>query len=48
MHVETSVGWRIRPSQVVPEEVVTVHLGFEAGDVTVAEVFTELIDLFQF
>lgn len=45
LHVETGVRRRIGPSQVVPEEVVAVHLGLEAGDVTVAEIFTELIDL---
>lgn len=36
---------RIWPSKVIPEKVVTVHLGLEAGDVSVAEIFTELIDL---
>lgn len=45
LHVETCMRRGIRSSQVVAEEVVTVHLGFEAGDVTVAEIFTELIDL---
>lgn len=45
LHVETGVRWRIGSSEVVTEEVVAVHLGLEAGDVTVAEIFTELIDL---
>lgn len=45
LHVETGVCWRIGPSEVVTEEVVAVHLGLEAGDVTVAEIFTEFIDL---
>lgn len=45
LHVETGVWWRIGPSQVIPKEVVAMHLGLEAGDVSVAEIFTEFIDL---
>lgn len=48
LHVEAGVGRRVGSSQVVPQEVVAVHLGLEAGDITVAEVFTQLIDLLQF
>lgn len=44
LHAETGVCWRIGSSEVVTEEVVAVHLGLEAGDVTVAEILTELID----
>lgn len=33
--------------EVIPEQVVAVHLGFEAGDVTVAKVFAEFIDFLQ-
>lgn len=42
------MGRGVGSSQVVPQEVVAVHLGLEAGDITVAEIFTELIDLLQF
>lgn len=48
LHVETGVRRRVRPSKVVSQEVVAVHFGLEAGDVSVAEIFTELIDLLQF
>lgn len=48
LHVEAGVGWGVGSTQVVPQQVVAVHLGLEAGDITVAEVFTELIDLLQF
>lgn len=48
LHVEAGVGRGVGSSQVVPQEVVAVHLGLEAGDVTVAEIFTELVDLLQF
>lgn len=41
------MGRRVGSSQVIPQEVVAVHLCLEAGDVTVAEIFTELIDLLQ-
>lgn len=41
------MGRRVGSSQVIPQEVVAVHLRLEAGDVTVAEIFTELIDLLQ-
>lgn len=47
LHVEAGVGRRVGSSQVIPQEVVAVHLRLEAGDVTVAEIFTELIDLLQ-
>lgn len=33
--------------EVIPEQVVAVHLGFEAGDVTVAKVFAEFVDFLQ-
>lgn len=48
LYVEAGVGWGVGSTQVVPQQVVAVHLGLEAGDITVAEVFTELIDLLQF
>lgn len=48
LHVEAGVGRGVGSAQVVPQQVVAVHLGLEAGDITVAEVFTELIDLLQF
>ena len=33
--------------EIIPEQVITVHLGFEAGDVTVAKVLAELVDFLQ-
>lgn len=45
LHVEAGVCRRVGSSQVIAEEVVAVHLGLEAGDVTVTEIFAELIDL---
>lgn len=39
------MGRRIGTSEVIPEEVVAVHLGLEASDVTIAEVLAEFIDL---
>lgn len=45
LHAETGVGRRVGPSEVVAQKVVAVHFGLEAGDVAIAEVLTELIDL---
>lgn len=33
--------------EIIPEQVITVHLGFEAGDVTVTKVLAEFIDFLQ-
>jgi len=33
--------------EVVPEQIITVHLGFEAGDVPVTKVLAEFIDFLQ-
>lgn len=37
----------IGPPEIIPEQVVAVHLGFEAGDVTVTKVLAEFIDFLQ-
>lgn len=34
--------------EVIPEQVIAVHLGFEAGDVPVTKVLAEFIDFLQF
>lgn len=33
--------------EIIPEQVIAVHLGFEAGDVTVTKVLAEFIDFLQ-
>lgn len=38
----------VGPPKVVPEQIITVHLGFEAGDVPVTKVLAEFIDFLQF
>lgn len=37
----------VGPPEIIPEQVVAVHLGFEAGDVTVTKVLAEFIDFLQ-
>lgn len=37
----------VGPPEVIPEQVITVHLGFEAGDVAVTKVLAEFIDFLQ-
>lgn len=37
----------VGPPEVVPEQIITVHLGFEAGDVPVTKVLAEFIDFLQ-
>ena len=37
----------VGPPEVIPEQIITVHLGFEAGDVPVTKVLAEFIDFLQ-
>ena len=47
LQAERGVRGRVGPAQVIAKQVVAVHLGLEAGDVAVAEVLAELVDLLQ-
>ena len=47
LNAQQGLGGRIGTSQVIAKQVVAVHLSLEAGDVAVAEVLTQLIDLLQ-
>lgn len=47
LQAERGVRGRVGPAQVIAKQVVAVHLGLEAGDVAVAEVLAELVNLLQ-
>ena len=46
-HAAATAVVAVVPAVVGPQQILTLHLPFEAGDVTVAKVFAQLLDLFQ-